>query len=123
MQPVLMLLTAPPQSRMAYHALRLAQSMQQQELMFDVFFYQDAVTIANQQLWYAEDQLNLTQQWQQLNIPLHVCVSAALSRGVSDLDNANRHQLEHSNLATGFQLVGLGTLADAIHTASHVIQF
>lgn len=123
MPSTLLLLTAPVHSRLAYHALRLAQAMHKKQQPFSVFFYQDAVSIANQQLWHAADEINLTAEWQQLNIPLPVCVSAALSRGVCDQDNAARHQLSHNNLAAGFSLCGLGSLAEAITTAKHVLQF
>ena len=123
MSSTLLLITAPPQSRMAYHAFRLAESMQRQQQPFQVFFYQDGVSVANADLWRADDELNLTEAWQKLNIALPVCVSAALNRGVSDAENAARHQLEHHNLAQGFYLTGLGTLADAISQARHVLQF
>ncbi len=123
MLPTLLLITAPPTSRLAYHALKLAEAMQQSAQPFLVFFYQDAVSIANTSLWYAEDELNLTSQWQKLNIPLPVCVSAALNRGISDEENAKRHHLPNSNLAQGFELTGLGTLAEAISSAQHIVQF
>ena len=123
MSSTLLLITAPPTSRLSYHAFQLAKAMQQNNQQFGVFFYQDAVSIANATLWRADDELNLTSGWQSLNIPLPVCVSAALNRGVSDADNAARHHLQHHNLATGFELTGLGTLADAITQARHVIQF
>lgn len=119
----LLLITAAPSSRLAYHAFSLAQAMQKIQQPLQVFFYQDAVVTANKDLWRSEDELNLTQAWQSLNIPLPVCVSAALSRGVSDTDNAHRHHLQHNNLASGFNLTGLGTLADALQQAKHVIQF
>lgn len=123
MSSTLLLITAPPTSRLAFHALSLAQAMQRKQQPFHVFFYQDAVSIANASLWRADDELNLTHAWQALDIDLPVCVSAALNRGVCDKENAARHQLEHHNLAAGFSLTGLGTLADAIQQARHVIQF
>ena len=123
MPSTLLLVTASPYSRLAYHALRLAQAMHGKNHHFQVFFYQDAVMTANANLWRSEDELNITHAWQALNIPLSVCVSAALNRGVSDEENAHRHKLTHHNLASGFSLTGLGTLADAIDQSQHVIQF
>lgn len=108
---------------MAWHALGLAQALQQKQQPFRVFFYQDGVHVANQLNWNPDDQRNLTHEWQSLNIPLPVCVSAALQRGITDQDNAERHQLLHSNLAKHFQLVGLGELADAVEQADRVVQF
>ncbi|MFB2537928.1 MULTISPECIES: sulfurtransferase complex subunit TusD [unclassified Acinetobacter] len=133
MNSTLILVLSPPRSRLAYHALRLAQSLKNQQKPFQVFFYQDATTVADNQLWYADDELNITQQWQNLAIDLPVCVSAAIQRGVMDQENIQRHQklsdLEraespwHTNLAKGFSLVGLGQLAMAINESKHVIQF
>lgn len=50
-------------------------------------------------------------------------MSAALSRGISDEENAQRHQISQYNLASGFELVGLGELADAIQSTQRLIQF
>ena len=52
-----------------------------------------------------------------------VCVSAALARGITDADNAQRHALHQHNLAQGFELVGLGELADAVQNCTRLIQF
>lgn len=128
MNPILLLVLSPPRSRLAYHAVRLAQSLQQQQQPFQVFFYQDGCSVADQNLWYADDELNITEQWQALGIDLPVCVSASLQRGVSDQDNAERHTRPNAvalqaNLAAGFRLVGLGQLANAVLESRHVLQF
>ena len=60
MPPTLLLLTSPAHSRLAYHALRLAQAMHQKQQPFEVFFYQEAVSIANRQLWHAADEMDLS---------------------------------------------------------------
>lgn len=125
---ILLLVLSPPRSRLAYHALRLAQSLQQQQQAFQVFFYQEGCGVADQNLWYADDELNLTSAWQSLQIDLPVCVSAALQRGITDVDNAERHTRPNlpalqANLAEGFCLVGLGQLANAVTEARHVLQF
>ena len=49
--------------------------------------------------------------------------SAALNRGITDQENAKRHQLSNSNLAQGFELVGLGELADALQSSARIVQF
>lgn len=120
---ILILVTAAPSSIFAWHALGLAQALQQKKVEFNVFFYQDGVYVSNQLNWVQDDQRNLTQAWQALNIELPVCVSAALQRGITDLDNATRHQMNISNLASQFKLVGLGELTDSLHRAQRVIQF
>ncbi|MDO4223273.1 MAG: sulfurtransferase complex subunit TusD [Acinetobacter sp.] len=128
----LLLITTAPTHKMMWHAVRLAHALQQQQRPVKVFFYQDAVSIANALTWQPDDQCNLQQQWQQLGIDLPVCVSAALGRGICDAENAQRHGLNQhcsqsngspSNLAQGFRLVGLGELADAMTQAHRVLQF
>lgn len=119
----LLLITAAPSSIHAWHALGLAQSLKKKNQHFRVFFYQDGVLVANQLQWVPDDQRNLMNEWQQLDIPLPVCVSAALSRGITDAENAQRHQIQMHNLAEGFQLVGLGELADAVQSSERLVQF
>lgn len=119
----LLLITAAPSEIQAWHALGLAQALHRQQQSFRVFFYQDGVQVANALQWVPDDQRNLSQEWQKLGIRLPVCVSAALARGITDAENAQRHQIATHNLATGFELVGLGELADAVQTAERLVQF
>lgn len=119
----LLLITSAPTSKSMWYALKLAHALKQQQREFKVFFYQDAVQIANRLIWQPDDQMNLQQGWLNLNIALPVCVSASLNRGISDTENAQRHQLQQSNLAEGFKLVGLGELADLTMNAERIIQF
>ena len=119
----LLLITSSPTSIHAWHALGLAQALKQKNESFRVFFYQDGVNVANALQWVPDDQRKLTSEWQKLEIRLPVCVSAALARGISDAENAQRHNLQQHNLADQFDLVGLGELADAVQTADRLIQF
>ncbi len=119
----LLLITSSPTSIHAWHALGLAQALKQKNENFRVFFYQDGVNVANALQWVPDDQRKLTSEWQKLEIRLPVCVSAALARGISDAENAQRHNLQQHNLADQFELVGLGELADAVQTADRLIQF
>lgn len=119
----LILITSAPTSIHAWHALGLAQALHSKNESFRVFFYQDAVTVANNLQWVPDDQRKLTQAWQNLAIRLPVCVSAALARGITDEENAKRHGISTHNLATGFELVGLGELADAVQSSQRLIQF
>lgn len=119
----LLLITSAPTSIHAWHALGLAQALQQKSEAFRVFFYQDGVAVANELQWVPDDQRNLKTEWQKLSIRLPVCVSAALARGISDAHNTKRHQLSQHNLAAGFELVGLGELADAVQSTERLIQF
>ena len=119
----LLLITASPSSIHAWHALGLAQALRAKDQTFRVFFYQDGVQVANNLQWVPDDQRNLTVEWQKLAIRLPVCVSAALARGITDQENSKRHQIQTHNLADGFELVGLGELADAVQSTERLIQF
>ena len=121
MNRVLLLLTEPSTSPLAWHGVELAKALIQQNTPVDVFFYQDAASIANRLNWRPSDESNLTELWRVLPIKKRVCVSAALVRGVTDFDNATRHDLSGENIADGFHLVGLGELADLTLQATRVI--
>lgn len=92
-----------------------------------IFFYGDGAHTANRLRWQSADQFDITKAWQQLaeryQLRLPVCVSTALSRGISDADNSQRHQLQGDNLAAGFGLVGLGELAMMLQTDCRLLQF
>lgn len=95
--------------------------------LLNIFFYADAAHTANALRWQSADQVNITHEWQalaqQYSLALPVCVSTALSRGISDDDNRSRHQLDSENLATGFHLVGLSELAMVMQNDCRLIQF
>jgi len=92
-----------------------------------VFFYREGVYNANQLTSPASDEVDLVRDWQALQqqhrVGLHICVAAALRRGVTDSEHADA-QAEHlGNLQPGFTLTGLGALAEAALTADRVVQF
>lgn len=148
----LLLITADPSHPLAHLALRYARAFFQQAASthesevddrthesknannfendkqpLHIFFYADAAHTANRLRWQSADQVNITQQWQalaeQYQLSLPVCVSTALSRGISDTDNSARHQLTGDNLAAGFHLVGLSELAMMMQSNCRLIQF
>ena len=144
----LLLITTDPSQPLAHLALRYARTfleqvkLQQTQLVnknneqevvendtqsLNVFFYADAAHIANRLRWQSADQTDLTQEWQALakqhQLSLPVCVSTALSRGISDNDNSARHQLDGENIAEGFHLVGLSELAMMMQGNCRLIQF
>lgn len=92
-----------------------------------VFFYADAANTANRLRWQSADQMDITKAWQKLakqyQLTLSVCVSTALSRGISDSENSTRHQLDSENLAAGFKLVGLSELAMMMQGDCRLLQF
>ncbi|WP_201614410.1 sulfurtransferase complex subunit TusD [Psychrobacter sp. JCM 18902] len=132
----LLLITADPSHPLAHLALRYARAYltnaannkdTNDNVTLNVFFYGDAAHTANGLRWQSADQINLTKEWQtlaeQFQLALPVCVSTALSRGISDTDNSKRHQLNGDNLATGFSLVGLSELAMMMQGDCRLMQF
>ena len=132
----LLLITADPSHPLAHLALRYARAYLQNapknkdtndNTTLNVFFYGDAAHTANGLRWQSADQVDLTKEWQilaeQFQLALPVCVSTALSRGISDTDNSKRHQLNGDNLATGFSLVGLSELAMIMQGDCRLMQF
>lgn len=137
----LLLITADPSHPLAHLALRYARAyltnaannkdindnVTLDNITLNVFFYGDAAHTANGLRWQSADQINLTKEWQtlaeQFQLALPVCVSTALSRGISDTDNSKRHQLNSDNLATGFALVGLSELAMMMQGDCRLMQF
>ena len=137
----LLLITADPSHPLAHLALRYARAYLKNaannkdtndnvtldNITLNVFFYGDAAHTANGLRWQSADQINLTKEWQtlaeQFQLALPVCVSTALSRGISDMDNSKRHQLNGDNLATGFSLIGLSELAMMMQGDCRLMQF
>src|SRR5699024_12663910 len=93
----------------------------------NIFFYADAANTANRLRWQSADQMNITKEWQKLaeqyQLTLPVCVSTALSRGISDSENSTRHQLDSENLAAGFKLDGLSEIAMMMQGDCRLLQF
>ncbi|WP_312480680.1 sulfurtransferase complex subunit TusD [Kosakonia cowanii] len=92
-----------------------------------VFFYREGVSNANALTAPASDEFDLVRAWQRLHaeqqVELHICVAAALRRGVVDESEAARLELKGANLQAGFSLTGLGALAEAALTCDRVVQF
>lgn len=92
-----------------------------------VFFYQDGVTNANRLIAPAGDEVDLVRAWQNLAqqymVELHVCVAAALRRGVTDTLQASLLNRVGENLQLGFELSSLGVLAQAVLGCDRFIQF
>lgn len=127
-----LLVTKDPSHPLAHVALRYAKALlnetdENKKPALQLFFYADSAHLANRLRWQSADQLDLTQQWQALarkhELALPVCVSTALSRGVSDSENSARHQLTGDNLADGFTLVGLSELAMMLQDDNRLIAF
>ena len=92
-----------------------------------VFFYREGVLNANQLSAPASDEFDLVRGWQQLQaehgVALHICIAAALRRGIADQQQADALALGGANLQPGFELVGLGALAEAALSSERLVQF
>lgn len=92
-----------------------------------VFFYQEGVYNANQLTSPASDEFDMVRAWQRLSeeqgVALHICVAAALRRGITDDEQAQQLNLPGANLQPGFTLSGLGALAEAALTSDRMVQF
>jgi len=92
-----------------------------------VFFYGEGVHNATRLAAPPQDETSLPECWQRLarshQLELIVCIAAALRRGVLNDQEAARHGRDASNLAPGFELSGLGQLADAALNSDRLITF
>lgn len=116
--------TAPSTRR----ALRFAQALLASgHEIVRVFFYQNGVLTASNNIVVAQDQQDIAQQWQAFitehQLDAVVCIAAALRRGVLDQAEAQRYQRDAVNLAEGYQLSGLGQLHDGLQQADRFISF
>ncbi len=91
-----------------------------------LFFYQEGVNNANRFISPANDEHYLLHDWRILsehyNIPLYVCISAALRRGITNGQETNKAPV-NSNLDPCFQLSGLSEMAQAMLNSDRIIQF
>ena len=92
-----------------------------------IFFYQDGVHNGSALSSPASDEFDLVSAWQALanehQVELHTCVAAALRRGIVSSVEAEQNHLPSTNLASGFEQTGLGSLAELLLTADRVLQF
>ncbi|WP_444998157.1 sulfurtransferase complex subunit TusD [Aliikangiella sp. IMCC44359] len=83
-----------------------------------IFFYQEAVSVANRYVCKPSDETNLLYEWEKLsqdnNIELQVCIAAANRRGVLSHEEAAQNQIEGNSLHPAFSILGLGQLAAAL---------
>ncbi len=88
-----------------------------------VFFHQEGVMHANAFIQPASDEHHMSACWLALSekhkINLNVCVAASLRRGITEATP----EIEGGNLHHGFQLAGLGALAQAVLTCDRLVQF
>ncbi len=128
MRFTLVIQSSPYSQQSATTALRFCkQVLAQGHEVYRVFFYGDAVLTANDFNAPAVDETGLLKEWQALQqthqLDLVVCIAAAVRRGVLNEHEAGRYEKKGFNLAAGFELSGLGQLAEAIACSDRVIRF
>ena len=119
---------APGTSQAPQSALNFAKAvLARGHEIIRVFFYQDGVHTASSLITPAQDESNLSQEWQTFvtenNLDAVVCIAAALRRGVINETEASRYNLPADNLAENYELSGLGQLLDASREADRLITF
>lgn len=121
MRKLAVVITTPPFSNLTVTALNFIEAALNSTIdIVGVFFYQDGVLNASSQLRIANDEYQTTQQWQRLHskyqLPLHLCITAAEKRGLTDDNSA-------SLIADVFTVSGLGELVELNNKADRVVQF
>lgn len=119
-QKLAVVVTTPPFSNLTATAITYIEAAIEAGItVVGVFFYQDGVMHANQQAQIASDEFQCLQQWQLLHqkfqLPLHLCITAAEKRGLSDEQPNNIHP--------NFTVSGLGELVELVNKADRLVQF
>ncbi|SEL12109.1 tRNA 2-thiouridine synthesizing protein D [Colwellia chukchiensis] len=118
-----LVVTTPPNSNLTTTAINLIKSALASGVeVIGVFFYQDGVLNAAKHLSIPSDEYQSLAHWQQLNhdhhIPLHLCITAAEKRGLSD----EHGEHAQSTIAQSFTVSGLGELVELTSKAQRVVQ-
>ncbi|MEW5249854.1 sulfurtransferase complex subunit TusD [Microbulbifer sp. 2201CG32-9] len=119
---------APHSSESALTALRFARALLAAgHQIYRVFFYCDGVHNGSGLSAPPQDEPDLLSQWQALQqehqLDLTICIAAAQRRGLLSQAEARRLEKPAANLAPGFDLAGLGQLADAVARSDRLITF
>lgn len=121
-------LHAPAHSPASRRALRFAEAaLAGGHEIVRLFLYQDGVHSASENVVAAQDELDIASQWSQFiqanQLDGVVCIAAGLRRGVLDEQEAKRYGRPAGNLASGWELSGLGQLHEAAQQADRLVCF
>ena len=99
---------------LALHFAREAVS--QGHALYRVFFYKDAVHLANRFISVPSDETDLQSEWQTFakdsGTELTVCIAAGQRRGIAE-----------DVIADGFSIVGLGQMVEAMAESDRTVTF
>ncbi|MFT5757861.1 MAG: tRNA 2-thiouridine synthesizing protein D [Alteromonadaceae bacterium] len=123
MQTLAVVVTTPPHNNLTTTAIDYIECALKSGIdIVGVFFYQEGVLNASSHLSLPSDEYQAHKQWQRLSrdyqLPLHICVTAAEKRGLSDDIGSN----QQTNIDKAFILSGLGELVELSNKADRVIQ-
>jgi len=116
---VILVSASPVKAQVHLTAIRfIEQLIKQQVAIRSVFFYQDAVTVANRFICPPSDEPQLAEKWQSISLEkqleLQTCVAASYRRGIIDNHQAEELSFKANNLHPSFKITGLGQLAAAM---------
>ena len=120
---------SPTHSQAHLSAIRFIEAAAVREnIINNVFFYQDAVVVANRFLCPPQDETQLTDKWAELakdnGFELQVCVAASNRRGVISEEESRLNGLSDDSLHPSFSVLGLGQLAASMSkTENKLIHF
>jgi tRNA 2-thiouridine synthesizing protein D len=115
-------ITTPPYSHLTITALNYIEAALAIDIdVIGVFFYQDGVMHANENISIASDEYQAIKHWQRLHeqyqLPLHICITAAEKRGIA-CDSLDNEKINHA-----FTVSGLGELVELTTKATRLVQF
>ncbi|WWP01582.1 MAG: sulfurtransferase complex subunit TusD [Candidatus Dasytiphilus stammeri] len=130
---LILLVTGPAYgTQHATSAFRFAQAIiANNHKLLCVFFYGEGISNANWLTSPANDEFDLVRAWEKLHIEqgvnLYVCSSAAMRRGLINLQtftqNLDKNKNIVSNLQSGFIITGLSSLAQNLLYCDRLVQF
>jgi len=92
-----------------------------------IFFFQDGTLNANKFNSPLGGQFDLVNAWRIMgkeeNVPLKICISSGMRRGVIDYNEANLLGFSSPTIAEGFEYSSLGFLSEQIMKCDRWVQF
>ena len=123
-QEFVILVSASPLKTQAHlTAIRFVRELVKKAVSVrSVFFYQEAVLVANKFNSPPSDEPQVANYWKDLSdlhsIELQTCVAASFRRGILDSHEAQQQDFVTHNLHESFKITGLGQLAAAMSDTS-----
>ena len=119
---------APLGSSAMASALRFCWASEQRgQAVSQVFFFASASAVANDWVLPLDDEPHWAELWrgyaEHSGADLMICIASGERHGVIDVDQVEHTGFDHSNVAQGFKVVGLGVLHDAMLGADCMLHF